>query len=463
VLNVGDEIFAGDFKGRILSNTGDGSMTGKAAIKIPYLADAEIEATFTNVAFNECYELQAGAENKLVSVFDTTGSGIINVDDVIDGFKSLITDFADLLKTYRGTPEEKAKIDYYITKMKERANEPNLIPEVKIELETKLNLISTTWNEVKTCPLSGNNLRTSAENALQTDCKLKELQDQADDLTKVSLKPTNRAFPELNIPFRCNTNIPIYWQNVLGLKTTAPQQYPDATGFNWNITQYTLYDPNWKTNNKWWWIKEVCTPDNCENTQMYVYSPKHDDYILMYDKNADCEQNMQAMIELADDIGNTYAFILGIMLGGPEDLIFEYGGVAIRYVGAGLNAARKSTKAKNFAKAVTLYIKESKLAKAAGQKVDDIKTWWKKLKQGNNAGDDLLGFVNKSLSQKLDDIAGIWNKKYPVQEMLEGRSFFEDIMGHYRYAKGSGWSHTGDISEFFKGVDFYDTRNKHIC
>jgi hypothetical protein len=39
--------------------------------------------------------------------------------------------------------------------------------------------------------------------------------------------------------------------------------------------------------------------------------------------------------------------------------------------------------------------------------------------------------------------------------MLEGRSFFEDIMGHYRYLKSSGWEHTGDISEFFKGVDFY--------
>lgn len=39
--------------------------------------------------------------------------------------------------------------------------------------------------------------------------------------------------------------------------------------------------------------------------------------------------------------------------------------------------------------------------------------------------------------------------------MLEGRSFFEDIMGQYRYLKSSGWAHTGDISEFFKGVDFY--------
>ena len=71
------------------------------------------------------------------------------------------------------------------------------------------------------------------------------------------------------------------------------------------------------------------------------------------------------------------------------------------------------------------------------------------------AGSDLLSFVNKTLTQKLDDIKGIWSTKYPIQEMLEGRSFFEDIMGQYRYLKSSGWSHTGDISEFFKGVDFY--------
>lgn len=40
-------------------------------------------------------------------------------------------------------------------------------------------------------------------------------------------------------------------------------------------------------------------------------------------------------------------------------------------------------------------------------------------------------------------------------DMFEGRTLFEDIMGYYRYRKADGWEHTGDISEFFKGVDFY--------
>jgi hypothetical protein len=69
--------------------------------------------------------------------------------------------------------------------------------------------------------------------------------------------------------------------------------------------------------------------------------------------------------------------------------------------------------------------------------------------------DDVATFINKSLAQKLDDIDNIWKTKYPIQEMLEGRSFFEDIMGQYRYTKSSGWAHTSDIADNFKGVDFY--------
>jgi hypothetical protein len=70
-------------------------------------------------------------------------------------------------------------------------------------------------------------------------------------------------------------------------------------------------------------------------------------------------------------------------------------------------------------------------------------------------GDDLLSFVNKTLNQKLDEIVTIWKTKYPVEEMFEGRVLFEDIMGYYRYTKSSGWAHTADIADNFKGVDFY--------
>ncbi len=70
-------------------------------------------------------------------------------------------------------------------------------------------------------------------------------------------------------------------------------------------------------------------------------------------------------------------------------------------------------------------------------------------------GDGLLSFVNKSIKQKLDEIANIWKTKYPLEEMFEGRSYFEEIMGEYRYTKSSGWAHTADIASNFKGVDFY--------
>jgi hypothetical protein len=69
--------------------------------------------------------------------------------------------------------------------------------------------------------------------------------------------------------------------------------------------------------------------------------------------------------------------------------------------------------------------------------------------------EDLAKFTKKTLIEKLKEIDNIWKTKYPVQEMLEGRSFFENIMGEYRYTKASGWEHTGDISSNFRGVDFY--------
>jgi hypothetical protein len=67
----------------------------------------------------------------------------------------------------------------------------------------------------------------------------------------------------------------------------------------------------------------------------------------------------------------------------------------------------------------------------------------------------LSEFARKSPSEKISEITNIWNTKYPLQEMFEGRTLFEDIMRQYRYTSASGWAHTAEISEYFKGVDFY--------
>jgi hypothetical protein len=75
---------------------------------------------------------------------------------------------------------------------------------------------------------------------------------------------------------------------------------------------------------------------------------------------------------------------------------------------------------------------------------------------GKTAADyaeELAKFVKKTLEEKLDDIKNIWEAKYPI--LFESRTFFEDIMGEYRYMKSDGWAHTSDISTNFKGVDFY--------
>jgi hypothetical protein len=77
------------------------------------------------------------------------------------------------------------------------------------------------------------------------------------------------------------------------------------------------------------------------------------------------------------------------------------------------------------------------------------------IRKVRNISKNLGEFASKSLSEKLEDIKNIWKTKYPIEEMFEGRTFFEDIMGEYRYTKADGWGHTSDIAENFKGVDFY--------
>jgi hypothetical protein len=78
-----------------------------------------------------------------------------------------------------------------------------------------------------------------------------------------------------------------------------------------------------------------------------------------------------------------------------------------------------------------------------------------RIKNVNRLGQNLSEFVAKTLPEKLEDIKNIWNTKYPAWEMMEGRTFFEDIMGEYRYTKADRWGHTADIADNFKGVDFY--------
>jgi hypothetical protein len=83
------------------------------------------------------------------------------------------------------------------------------------------------------------------------------------------------------------------------------------------------------------------------------------------------------------------------------------------------------------------------------------------LEETEQQADDVIArfnvenFVGKNVNQQYAEIANVWKSKYPIEEMLEGRTFFERLMGEYRYTKTAGWGHTADIAHNFKGVDFY--------
>ena len=72
-----------------------------------------------------------------------------------------------------------------------------------------------------------------------------------------------------------------------------------------------------------------------------------------------------------------------------------------------------------------------------------------------NSLDDFLALI---LPQKLDNIAKGWTAYYP--QIFFERRLFEDMMGHYRYLKSSGWGHTNDIAHNFKAIDFYQDFTK---
>ncbi|MBL6446725.1 hypothetical protein JMN32_10405, partial [Fulvivirga sp. 29W222] len=57
-----------------------------------------------------------------------------------------------------------------------------------------------------------------------------------------------------------------------------------------------------------------------------------------------------------------------------------------------------------------------------------------------------------------ENIKKAWEASYP--QIFFERKLFEDIMGHYRYPKGSGWGHTSDIASNFKAIDFYEDFTK---
>ena len=100
---------------------------------------------------------------------------------------------------------------------------------------------------------------------------------------------------------------------------------------------------------------------------------------------------------------------------------------------------------------------ESQYLKETGQEFAEIENaaTRKNLPNVERISNNITEFTVKTLPEKLEAIANIWKTKFPAWEMMEGRTFFEQIMREYRYTKAAGWAHTADIAHNFKGVDFY--------
>lgn len=116
------------------------------------------------------------------------------------------------------------------------------------------------------------------------------------------------------------------------------------------------------------------------------------------------------------------------------------------------NGERSHLGTRGVGNAVVTVMAGSAIIKDLPEIADKLGDAVKKVKKISKTLDD---FVVKTLPEKLDDIKDIWKMKYPLPDMFEGRTLFEDVMGEYRYTKADGWGHTADIADNFKGVDFY--------
>ncbi len=120
-LDVGDNVFAGDFIANILTAepTGDGKFSGTAAVSVPYLKGIALETQFTNVDFNQCLSLKNGTDNKLVTVFDPEGRGILDVDKFIEDLGNLVDNIKYWSDQFTNVSADYDKIPTYAYGLKE--------------------------------------------------------------------------------------------------------------------------------------------------------------------------------------------------------------------------------------------------------------------------------------------------------------------------------------------------------
>lgn len=92
-LQNGDQIMAGDFPVRLMTVRGTGSFTGSGYVMIPFLSDAKVKVTFTNITVNTSRQLLTGY---ILTTFDSTAAQVVKVGDVIKAFTDLASVIYDL-------------------------------------------------------------------------------------------------------------------------------------------------------------------------------------------------------------------------------------------------------------------------------------------------------------------------------------------------------------------------------
>lgn len=197
VLKQGDEIFAGDFKARIISSTGNGTFSGTAGVKIPYLADAEILTTFSNLQLNECYELQSGANNKLITVYNPAAGLIVDADKVIDVVKEVADALNTLIQTSINKDYKEIKAFKEATKNYVRANLPTEMVENYTRALDDLDNAKLKYDAcAKAVPQDKTCMEQADKDFKAAQAKLKDLKKQEDELvnnvTNIILKAVKK-------------------------------------------------------------------------------------------------------------------------------------------------------------------------------------------------------------------------------------------------------------------------------
>jgi vacuolar-type H+-ATPase subunit D/Vma8 len=185
-LKPGDEIFAGDFEARIITSTGsNGSFTGTAGVKVPYLKFIELSTTFTNVQINECYELMAGANNKLITVYDPENGLILDVDKAIDKAKEIANAINTLIQT--AIDKDYKEIKAFSDDMKKYVRE-NLPPELAESYTKALEDLEAAKKKYDACakasPQDKTCMKQADEDFKIAQSKLKALKKKEDELVK---------------------------------------------------------------------------------------------------------------------------------------------------------------------------------------------------------------------------------------------------------------------------------------